>query len=112
MKGRVWSASFGRNLDMTVKWTTRRCNSLTLVGLRISIMALHFSGLASILCCVSMKPKNFLLSMPKTHFSWLSMRLYYHNAENTLDRSFACFRSLGDLTTMSSTYTLTHFPIR
>jgi len=59
MIGRVWSASIGRNLDMAVRWPTKRCTSLTLVGLCISIMALHFSGFSSIPRCVSMKPKIF-----------------------------------------------------
>ena len=45
--GWVYSASFGRNLDMTVRRPIRHCTSLTLVGLRISMIALHFSGLAS-----------------------------------------------------------------
>jgi len=74
MMGWIWFASFGKNLDMAVRLPTRRCTSLTLVGLHISIMALHFSGLASISCCVSMKPKHFPLSTVKTHFSGLSLR--------------------------------------
>jgi len=49
--GRVCSASLERNLDMAVRRLTRHCTSLTLVGLRISIIALHFSGLASIPHC-------------------------------------------------------------
>jgi len=76
MMGRVCLASLGRNLDMAVRRPTRRSTSLTLVELRISIIALNFSGLASILHCLSMKPKNFPLSTLKTHFSGLSLRLY------------------------------------
>ena len=107
----VRSASVGRNLDMTVRRPIKRWTSLTLVGSRISIIALHFSGLASMSHCVSMKPRNLPLSTLKTHFSGLSLRLYYRSAENMADKSCACCRWLGDLTTMPSTYTSTHLPI-
>ena len=101
--GRVCSTSLGRNLDMAVRRPIRCYTSLTLVGLRISIIALHFSGLASITRGVSMKPRNFPLSTPKTYFLGLSRRLYCCRAKNTSDKSCACCKWLGDLTTMSST---------
>jgi len=112
MMGWVSSANFGKNLDIAVRQPIKRCTSLTLVGLRILNMALHFSGSASIPHCISIKPKNFLLSTLKTHFSGLSLRLYFRSAENASNRSFECYRWLGDLTTMPSTYTSTHLPIR
>ena len=37
--GRVLSASLGRNVDIAVRWSTKRCTSLTFVGLRIWIIA-------------------------------------------------------------------------
>ena len=111
MMGWVCSASLGRNQEMTVKRPIRRCTSLILLGRRISMMALHFSGFALMPHCVSMKPKNLPRSTPKMHFSGLSLRLYYRNTENTVDKSCACCWWLGDLTTMSSTYTSTHLPI-
>ena len=68
MVGRVLSANLGRNLDMAARGPIKRCTSFTFVGLRISIMTLHFSRFALIPCCFSMKPKNFSLSTPNTHF--------------------------------------------
>jgi len=111
IRGWVCSASFGRNQDIAVRWPIKRWTFLTLVGLRISMITLHFSELASMSRCVSMKPRNLPMSMLKTHFSGLSLRLYYRSAENTTDKSSTCCRWLGDLTTMSSTYTSTHLPI-
>jgi len=72
---------------MAVSRRMRCCTSLTLLGLRISMMALHFSGLASMPHCVSMKPRNLPRSTPKTHFSGLRQRLYCRNAEKTVDKS-------------------------
>jgi len=40
--GQICSTSFGRNLDMAVRRPTRRCTSLTLVRLCISIIAFAF----------------------------------------------------------------------
>jgi len=110
--GRVLSANLGRNLDMAVKWPIKHCTSFTFVGLRISIMALHFSGFASIPHCVSMKPKNFPLSTPNRLFSGLSLRMCFRSDINTSTKSFECYRWLADLVTMLSTYTSTHLPIR
>jgi len=75
--GHVLSANFGRNLDMVVRRPINRCTSFTFVGLRISIMTLHFSGFASIPHYVSMKPNNFLPSTPNMHFLGLSMRMCF-----------------------------------
>ena len=83
----VCSASLGRKREMAVRRPLRRCTSLTLVELRISMIALHFSGLASIPRWVSMNPRNLLRSTPNTHLSGLRRRLYYRNAEKTADRS-------------------------
>ena len=47
MMGWVCSANLGRKREMAVRRPMRRWTSLTLVGLRISMMALHFLGLAS-----------------------------------------------------------------
>jgi len=57
--GWVCSASFGKNLDMAVRWPIRHWTSLKLLGLRISMMAVQFSGFASMSRYMSMKPKNF-----------------------------------------------------
>jgi len=72
---------------MAVRQPMRRCISLMLVGLRISMIALHFSGLASMLRWVSMNPRNLPRSTLKTHLSGLRQRLYYLNAEKTVDKS-------------------------
>jgi len=45
--GWVCSASLGKKWEMAVRRPMRRWTSLMLVGLRISIIALHFSGLGS-----------------------------------------------------------------
>jgi len=69
---------------MAVKQPIRRCTSMILLGLCISMIAVHFSGFASMPPCVSMKPRNLPRSMSKTHFSRLSLRLYCRNAENNV----------------------------
>ena len=89
--GWVCSASLARKREMTVRRPIRRWTSLMLVGLRISIIVLHFLGLASILCWVSMKPRNLPRSTPKTHLSGLRRRLYWCNAEKTAERSCSCW---------------------
>jgi len=60
------------------------------VGLHISMMALHFSGLASMPRWVNIKPKNLPRSTPNTHLSGLRQRLYWRRAKKTVDRSSAC----------------------
>jgi len=72
---------------MVVSRVMSHWTSLTLLGLRISRMALHFSRLASMLRCVSMKPRNLPRSTPKTHFSGLRRRLYCRNKEKIVDKS-------------------------
>jgi len=72
---------------MAVSRAMRRCTSLILLGLRISMIALHFSGLASMPRWVSLNLRNLPRSMPKTHLSGLRQRLYCLNAEKTVDRS-------------------------
>jgi len=106
------SASFGGNLEMAVKQPIRRWTSFILLGLYISMITVHFSGFTLMSRCVSMNPMNLPQSTPKMHFSGLSLRLYCRNAENTVDRSCACWWWRWDLTTMSSTYTSTYLPIR
>jgi len=103
----VLSANFGRKREMAVSLPTSRCTSLMFAGLLISMMVWHFSGLASIPPCVSMKPRNFPPSTPNVHFSWLSLMLYARKALKTCVRSAECCFALGDLTMMSSTYTST-----
>jgi len=85
--GWVCSASLGRKREMAVRRPMRRCTSLMLVVLRISMIALHFSGLASIPRWVSMNPRNLSRSMLNTHLSGLRRRLHCRNAEKTTDRS-------------------------
>jgi len=85
--GWVCPANLGRKWEMAVSRPMRHYTSLTLLGLRISIIALHFLGLASMPRCVSMNPRNLPRSTPKTHFSRLRRRLYCLNAEKTVDKS-------------------------
>jgi len=89
--GWVCSASLGRKREMAVRRPMRRWTSLTVVGLRISMIALHFSGLASMPRWVNIKPRNLPWSTPNTHLSGLRRRLYWRSAENTADRSSACW---------------------
>jgi len=110
--GWVCSASLGRKQEMAVKRPMRRWTSLMVAGLRISIIALHFSGLASMSRWVNINPRNLPRSTPNTHLSGLRRRLNWRSVEKTVERSSACWWWLGDLTIISSTYTSTHCPIR
>jgi len=87
MMGWVCSASLERKREMAVRRPVRRCTSLTLVGLHVSMITLHFSGLASIPRWVSMNLRNLPRSTLNTHLSGLRRRLYYRNAKKTVDRS-------------------------
>jgi len=89
--GWVCSASLGRKREMVVRRPMRHWTSLMLVGLRISIIALQFSRLASMPRWVSMKSRNLLRSTPYTHLSGLRQRLYWRNTEKTVERSWACW---------------------
>ena len=91
MMGWICSASLGRKWEMVVRRPTRRCTFFTLVVLRISMIALHFSGLDSIPRCVSMNPRNLPQSTPNMDLSGFRRRLYCRNAEKTADRSIACW---------------------
>ena len=71
MIGWVCSANFGRKREMAVRRPMRRWTSLTLVGLRILMIALHFSRFASMPCWVSMNLRNLPQSTPNTHLSGL-----------------------------------------
>ena len=107
--GLVLSASFGRKRAMVVNLPTNLCTSLTLLGLRMSMIVWHFSRLALMPRLVNMNPRNLPPSTLKVHFFGLRRKLYFGMALKTLVRSRACWVGLGDLTTMSSTYTSTLF---
>ena len=87
MMGWVCSANLGRKREMAVSRPMRRCTSLTLVGLHISMIALHFSGLASMPRWVGMNPRNLPRSTPNTHLSGLRQSLYCRNAKKITKRS-------------------------
>jgi len=106
----VLPANFGRKHEMAVSLPTSRCTFLMFTGLLISIMVWHFSGLASIPHCMSIKPRNFPPSTPNVHFSGLSLMLYVRKASKTSARSAECCLAFGRLTMMSSTYTSTDLP--
>jgi len=74
--GWVCLVSFGRKWEMDV---------------RRPMIALHFSGLASMSRWVSMNPRNLPRSTPNTHLSGLRQRLYWRNAEKIAERSCACW---------------------
>jgi len=93
--GLVLSASFDRKRAMAVNLPTSLCTSLTLLGLHMSMIAWHFSGLASMLHWVSMKPKNLPPLTLKVHFSGLRRRLYFHVALKTLVRFRSCWVGVG-----------------
>jgi len=109
--GLVLYANFGRKREMAISLPTSRCTSLMFAGLLISMMAWHFSGLAWIPRCVSIKPRNIPLSTPNVHFSGLSLMLYVRKALKTSARSAECCLTFGDLTMMLSTYTSTDLPM-
>ena len=91
MMGWVCSANLDRKWQMAVRRPVRRWTSLTLVGLRISMMALHFLGLASMSRWVSINPRNLPRLMLNKHLSGLRRRLYCRNAEKTAEMSCACW---------------------
>jgi len=103
--GWVCSASLGRKREMAVRRPMRRWTSLMVAGLRISIIALHFLGLASMPRWVNINPRNLPPSTPNTHLSGLRQRLYWRSTEKTAERSLPCWWWLGDLTTMLMTST-------
>ena len=53
----------------------------SVVEVHISMIALHFSGLASMPRWVNMKPRNLPRSTPNTHLSGLRRRLYWQHGE-------------------------------
>jgi len=108
--GLVLSTNFGWKREMAVSLPTSRCTSLMFAGLLMSMMVWHFSGLASIPRCVSMKPRNFPPSTPNVHFLGFSLMLYARKGLKTCVRSAKCCFALGDLTMMSLTYTSTNLP--
>jgi len=57
--GWVCSASLGRKREMAVRRPMRRWTSLMVVGLCISIMALHFFGIGFYAALGQHKPKKF-----------------------------------------------------
>jgi len=73
--GLVLLANLGKNRDIIVNLPISRCTSFILLRLFISIIAWHFSGLASRSLCVSINPRNLLLSTLNTHFSRFNRRL-------------------------------------
>ena len=85
--GWVCSANLGRKREMAVSRPMKRSTSLTRLGLRISIIALHFPGLVSMSRCVIMNPRNLPRLTLNTYFSELRRRLYCLNAEKTVDKS-------------------------
>ena len=108
--GLVFSANLGTNLDKVVNRPINLCIPLVFLGLRILMIALHFSGLASMLRWVSMNPKNLLPSTMNTHLSGFSHITCSLKALKTSCRSSTCRMHELDLTTMSSTYTSTFQP--
>ena len=88
--GWVCSASLGKKREMAMRRSMRRWTSLMVVGLRISIIALHFLGLASMPRWVNINLRNLPRSTPNTHLSGLRRRLYWRSAEKTAEKCSAC----------------------
>src|ERR1044072_6980910 len=65
----------GMNLDKVAIFPVKRSTSLTDVGLFMLIMALHFSGLASIPRAEIMYPKNFPPVIPNEHLVGFNLML-------------------------------------
>jgi len=73
--GLVLYANFGRKLEMAVSLPTSRCTSLTFMGLLMSIIAWHFSRLASIPRCLLLSSRFLFfwetgLALRKTDNLW------------------------------------------
>jgi len=88
--GLIFFANLGKNRDRHVSLPTRLCTSFMVVGLCVSKMAKHFSGLAFIPLWVSMKPQNFPPSTPNTYFARFNLMLYLRSRLNTSFRSGRC----------------------
>jgi len=100
--GLIFSVNFGKNQDRDVSLPTRLCTSFRVVGLCVSNMVEHLSGLASMGLWVSMKPKNFPPT-PNTHFAGFNLMLNFRSRPNTSFRLARCWSNVPDFTTMSST---------
>ena len=110
-KGRHLSVAFETNLFRAATFLVRDCTSLTIFGEDISRIALTFSGFASIPLCDTMNPRNFPEETPNAHLDRFNFMLYYMSVLNVSLRlsKWSSFSLL--LTSISSTYTSTFFPI-
>jgi hypothetical protein len=72
-------------------------------GASILMIALIFSGLASIPRWLTINPSNFPIGTPKTHFSGLSFHRYHRRLLKTSSKSSMKFSEFFVLITTSST---------
>ena len=109
--GLIFSFNLGRKRARDVRRPANRWIFLRFLGLLISVMAVHLSGLASIPRPVSMNHRNLPVGTPNTHFSGLRRMLYLRTWWKTSLRSRTWSLVVYDFTTMSSTYSSMVRPI-
>ena len=110
MIGLAFSMILGKNRNKEAILPANLCAYFTFLGLLISKMARHLAGFACILLCVSIKPKNFPSSTPKTHFLGFSLMLCFQSYLKTFSKSLMCTNMSSDLTTIPFTYTSKFLP--
>ena len=86
-KGRHLSVVLETKLLRAATLLVRDCTSFIVFGEDISIMALTFSGFASIPLCDIMKLRNFPKESPKAHLAGFSFMLYCLSVLNVSLRS-------------------------
>jgi hypothetical protein len=79
------------------------CTSLIVAGASMSVMAMMFSGLASIPRLLTMNLSNFPDGTPNTHFVGLSFHQNFRKLLNISSKS--AIRSLGFLVLMTTSST-------
>jgi len=85
--GLIFSISLGRKCASDVRRPTNGWISFRFLGLLISAMEAHLSGLASMPWAVNMNPRNLPADTPNTHFSGLRRMLYLRTWWKTSFRS-------------------------
>ena len=90
----------------------RRYNSFLFLGGGVSMTALTWSGLTSMPLWLTINPKNLPALTPKAHLEGFSFMPYFLKRWKTYCKWRTCSPRVLLLTTISSIYTSTVWPIR
>ena len=102
-KGRHLSVALEINLLRAATLPVKLWTSFILLGDLMLMRACIFSGLASILQWLTIKPKNFLEATPNAHFNGFSFIRYLLRIAKELERCTMWSVAVFDLMSMSST---------